>query len=189
MESNLCTVNDLKKLTPISENIDVELLHPHLMISQQLYIAPVLGTALYDDIIDRFDNNRLTGDTQTLYEEYIVPALGYGAWYAAAPFLNYKTQRTGIATQGTDTLTPVTPEELSIYIERVNNLRIYYQNRMEQYLIDNKTSFPLYRQDDVHQHKGGTFFTGWDTIRKHADYWDKSSNDESCGDTESVIRT
>ena len=115
MDSILCTIEDLKRLTSLSENIDPDLLWPHVLISQHLYIQNVLGDALYGDIVSRFDNEQLTGDTQTLWSEYIVPALGFCSWYSAAPFLNYKTQRTGLSTQGTDTLTPITVDEFSIY--------------------------------------------------------------------------
>ena len=42
-ESVLVTINDLKKYSSISENIDPELLTPHLLISQQMNIFPILG--------------------------------------------------------------------------------------------------------------------------------------------------
>ena len=71
MESCLITTVDLKKFTAISDNMDVELLQPFLLISQQLYVAPILGTALYEDIVSRYDNQTLTGESWTLFEEYI----------------------------------------------------------------------------------------------------------------------
>jgi len=186
MESTIVTTEQLKNFTSIGENVDVDLLFPHLLIAQQLYVQPVLGDALYNDIVDRFDNNTLTGDTQTLYELYIIPALAYSAWYSVTPFLNFKTQRTGIATQGTDVLTPVTPDELAIYTDRVNNFKIYYLNRLEQYLIDNASTFPLYRQNDVNQNKGGELYLGWRTKRKYGDYWDKTGLDSDYSDTTSL---
>lgn len=175
MESTIVTVNDLKNFTSIGENVDENLLTPFLLISQQMELSPVLGTALYDDIVSRFDNNQLTGDTQTLYEYYIVNSVAYSAWAQAAPFLNYKTQRTGLSTQATDVLTPLTPEELTIYITRVNNFRTYYLNRMEDYLIANKELFPLFRQNNVNQSSGGSFYLGYKTKSKRNPYWDKDS--------------
>ena len=174
MESTIVTVNDLKNFTSIGENVDPDLLFPHLLISQQLYIQPVLGDALYNDIVSRFDNQQLTGDTATLYEQYIIPALAYSAWFSVAPFLNYKTQRTGLATQGTDVLTPITPEEFGIYNSRVENFKTYYLNRMEQYLIDNSTTFPLFRQNNVNQSSGGSFYLGYKSASHHSPYWDST---------------
>lgn len=176
MESTIVTVNDLKNFTSIGENIDPDLLFPHLLIAQQLYLQPVLGDALYNDIVSRFDNEQLTGDTQSLYELYIIPALAYSAWYSAAPFIAYKTQRTGISTHSSDVLTPVTTDELSIYVDRVNNLKLYYLNRLEQYLIDNASTFPLYRQNTVNQSSGGQIYLGYQTPSRRGSYWDQVGN-------------
>lgn len=173
MESTLVTVNDIKQYTSIGSQVDPEVIFPFILLGQQLYVQPVLGDALYNDIISRFDNNQLTGDTQTLYEEYLISAISYSGWYAAAPFLNYKTQRSGISTQSSDVLTPVTPEELDIYLTKVNNFKDYYLNRLEKYLVANSTLFPLFRRNDIIESNGSTIYLGFKTTKKNAPYWDR----------------
>jgi hypothetical protein len=162
MESTLITTVDLKKLTAISQNMDVALLEPHLLIAQQLYLEPVLGTALYTDIINKFDSvTGLTGASLTLYNDYIVPALAYASWFCAAPFLHFKTQRQGVGVQTSDSQTPVTVEELSLYVARIENLMNYYLNRITNYLVeDNYVNFPLFRSDDTPKltNKGSSLF-------------------------------
>jgi hypothetical protein len=173
MESTIVTIDDLKKFTSIGDNVDPELLFPHLLIAQQLYIQPVLGDALYNDIISRFDNNQLTGDTQTLYENYIVSAIAYSAWYSASPFLSYKTQRTGIQTANNNDFNPLSVDELNLYLSKVNNLKDFYVNRMEEYLIANATIFPLFREDNIKASNGSSIYVGWKTAQKRGKYWDK----------------
>jgi hypothetical protein len=170
-ESVIVTINDLKKYSSISENIDPELLTPHLLISQQMNIFPVLGEPLYDDIISRFDNNQLSGDTQELYENYIVPALAFSAWANAAPFLGYHTNRNGLMTMSTDTLTPLTPDEMSIYLSRVNGFRDFYIKRMQDYLDENIILFPLYRKDDTQIGQGSQFYLGYKNRTAPSHYW------------------
>jgi len=177
MESTIVTVNDLKNFTSIGENVDPELLFPHLLIAQQLYLQPVLGDALYDDIVSRFDNNQLTGDTQTLYEGFIIPSLAYSAWYSVAPFLQYKTQRVGINTQGSDVLTPVSIDELNIYLTKVNNFKDYYLSRLEKYLVANIDLFPLFRQNDVKEMNGSGIYLGF---RSRFPYNTPDSDDSLC---------
>ena len=177
MESPLCTVDDLKRLTSLGSHIDPDLVYNHIIISQQMQVLPILGQALYESIIYLFDNDQLTGKTETLWSDYIVPCLAFCSWHNASPFLNYKTQRTGISTQSTDVLTPVTPEEFAIYSERVANFKTYYCNRLEDYLVDNKTDFPLFRQNTTVQSSGGSFFLGYKTISKRGAYWDKEGDD------------
>jgi len=175
MKTNICTVNDLKKLSTISENVDCLLLEPFLNISQEMYVMPILGTALYDDIIAQIDANTVSGNTETLINDYIIPAIAFGSWYSSAPFLLYKTQRNGVLKMSTDTLTPVDPAEMSIYMSKLENLKAFYCNRLEHYLCENKTTFPLYRASCTKQSNGGAFYLGWKTKTKVGDYWDGST--------------
>ena len=162
MESTLVTVEQLKALTSISETMDCELLQPHLLIAQQLYVAPVLGDALYNDILSQFDANTISGNTTTLLDEYITPAIGFASWFSSAPFLAYKTQRSGIQSLASPDNTPVTTEELSLYIARVENYMDFYLSRLQKYLDDNETLFPLYRSGDSQEvSKGGGIYLGY----------------------------
>lgn len=177
LESVLCTIEDLKRLTSIGNNVDVDVLWPHVLLAQQLFIEPVLGRPLYEDIISKFDNNELSGYTETLWSSYLVPCLAYCSWYNSSIFLNYKTNRTGINTHSSDVLTPLSTEEMSLYVERVNNFKTYWLNRLEDYLIDNADEFPLYRQNSTVQNSGGSIFLGWKTTSRQNPFWDKEDND------------
>jgi hypothetical protein len=172
MESLLVTPNDLKQFTTISSNIDTDMLFPFLLVSQQTLVAPVLGTALYDDIINRFDTNTLSGDTKTLYEKYLIPAVGWGSYYLALPFLAYKTNRNGVNTSGTDTLTPVVIEEMNVLTNRLNTLKDFYLSQLEEYLVDNASLFPLFRRNNVREGTGSSIYLGYRTRRARNEYWD-----------------
>lgn len=162
MESTLTTVEQLKNLTSISDTMDCALLQPHLLIAQQLYVEPILGDALYNDILAQYDAQTISGNTTTLLDEYITPAIGFASWFSAAPFLAYKTQRVGIGSQASPDTTPVTPEELSLYVARVENYMDFYLRRLQKYLDDNATLFPLYRSGDSQEvSKGGVIYLGY----------------------------
>jgi hypothetical protein len=183
MESCIVTPVELKKFTSIGDNVDCELLLPHLLIAQQLFIEPVLGKCLYDDIVYRYDNNQLTGDTQILYEQYIVNSLGFAAWYNASPFLHIRTNRNGLNTSGTDTLTPIVIEEFSMYLSKVENMMRFYLKRLEDFLICNKDKYPLYRQNIAEISPGGSIFTGWNIHPKRGEFWSEEGTENgNCGD-------
>lgn len=176
MESTLVTVEQAKLLTSFSQNIDPSLVENHLLIAQQLYVAPILGVALYDDLVSRYDNQTITGDSLTLYEDYVVPAICFGAWFSAAPFLHMRTQRAGIQTLASPDNNPVTVEELSLYIARVENLKNFYCDRLNNYLIeDNGVKFPLFRSGDdtpANLNKGSSLYLGFDKSRKRTNCCD-----------------
>lgn len=174
MKTNICTINDLKLMSTISENVDCNLLTPFLNISQELYTMPVLGQALYDDLITKLDNNTLNAGEQLLITEYIIPAIAYGSWYASAPFIAYKTQRTGISKMNSDVLTALEPAEMSIYMTKLENLKAFYLNRLENYLIQNASTFTLFRRNCTSQSNGGSIYLGFKT-RKSNEYWDSDN--------------
>lgn len=164
MESTLIQVVDLKKFSSISETMDCQLLENHLLLAQQLYVVPVLGDALYSQILQQFDAQSISGNNETLLTEYITPAIAFSSWYSAAPFLAYRTNRSGIQTQGSPDTVAVTPDELSIYISRVENYKDFYLKRLQDYLDANQTLFPLYRSADSQEvSKGGGIYLGYKT--------------------------
>lgn len=184
MKSTIVNAELLKQFTSISDNIDCELLNPFLQVSQEMYIAPILGEALYEDIVTKFDNNTFTGTCdQTLYDEYLIPAIGYSALYSAAPFLAYKMQRNGVVKHGTDTLVPVDVDEFTKYSERLDNLKNFYLRRLEKYLCEHSDCFPLYVSPCNPQSKGvGGIFTSFQSTKTSSDFWlGETSTGCGCG--------
>ena len=177
MKSNLTSTEKLKTLTAIGQNIDCELLQSHLNIAQEIYIAPILGDCLYEDLVTNFDANTLSADYQTLLDDYITPAIGFAAWYNAAPFLHMRTSRNGINKSGTDTLSPIELSEFSMYMSKVENMMKFYLKRLEDYLNCNKAKFSLYCQNSSEVNFGGSIFTGWNVHPKRGRYWDQEGGD------------
>ena len=171
MESCLITINDLKKYTNIGENVDILLLEPHLLLSQQMYFFDVVGEALYSDLVYRFDNNQISGDTENLLNNYCTQAIGFGAWFSAYPFLAYHTQRSGISTMTSDVLTPATVEEISLYGSKVCGLKDFYLNRLQSFLDDNIILFPLYRRDTTQLSQGSPLYLGFKNRTAPSNYW------------------
>ena len=64
----LISADTLKQNTTISQNVDENLIHPVIMVAQDQYIQPILGTDLFNYLKDNFDTP-LTGDYETLLNE------------------------------------------------------------------------------------------------------------------------
>lgn len=137
---------DLIKNTQISNNVDAELLVPHIIIAQDMYITSILGEALSTELLDQIEAGSISGHNYTLWQEYIIPAASYYTWYSAAPFMAFKTHRSGIIRQTTDNSESTSMEEFSYYVKRVEKTAIHYATRLETYLHDNADNFPLYRR-------------------------------------------
>jgi hypothetical protein len=51
----LISVDTIKERTPIHDNVDEKLIYPEIKLAQDMFIHPILGTALYDKLISDID--------------------------------------------------------------------------------------------------------------------------------------
>ena len=65
----------LKKDTSLGESVSDDLLLPYILMAQDRYILPVLGTDLYNKLVSDIQGDSLTGNYLTLLQTYIQPAL------------------------------------------------------------------------------------------------------------------
>ena len=146
MSQNVLLISDeiLKDRTTIHGNIDAKLLYPEIKAAQDMYIHPILGTALFDKIIDDIDTTgTTTGAYKTLLDDYIVDALLYYTLASLPEALSYQFWNKGVVRkQGDNTELPTMSELIDIS----NRYRIraeWYAERMNKYLKQTASSSTL----------------------------------------------
>lgn len=72
---------DLVKLNNISANVDIDKLTPFIYMAQNNKITRMLKNQLYNKILTDFEDDVLSGDYLTLYNDYVVDALIYYTTY------------------------------------------------------------------------------------------------------------
>lgn len=72
---------DLVKLNNISANVDIDKLTPFIYMAQNNKITRMLKNQLYNKILTDFEDDELSGDYLTLYNDYVVDALIYYTTY------------------------------------------------------------------------------------------------------------
>ena len=152
MAKNVLLISDeiLKKRTTIHGNIDSKLLYPEIKTAQDMYIHPILGTALYNRIIDDIEAGSITGiaavNYKNLLDDYIIDPLLYYVLAALPEALSYQFWNKGVVRkQGENTELP----SMSELIDLSNRYRIkaeWYAERLNKYLKQNATTtlFPEY---------------------------------------------
>jgi len=86
------SLNELKKNTNISGNIDPNKLLPAIKVAQELELEPILGTDLYNKISNDILTNTLSGDYLTLKTNYIHDILIHMSVYYYLPYATYQIQ-------------------------------------------------------------------------------------------------
>ena len=136
--------NKLKKSTTINGNVDVELLRPYMKVAQDIHIHPKLGTDLYNKLQSDITGSSLTGNYQTLVEDYIQDALVHWTLYECIPFLGYKIMNKNIVRKTSEQSENAGLDELNYLRVVVRNTAEWYTERLIDYVRHNTSLFPEY---------------------------------------------
>lgn len=140
MSKNVLLISDeiLKDRTAVHGNIDPKLLYPEIKVAQDMFIHPILGTALYNKIITDINaSGTTTGDYKTLLDDYIIDPLMYYVLSGLPAGISYQFWNKGvIRKQGDSTELPTMSELIDIsnhYRQRAE----WYGERLTKYLKQN----------------------------------------------------
>ena len=163
------TPTQIKATAYIDENTDDKYLINAIRIAQDLYILPILGSGIYDEIKTQINAGTVTALNDTLLKDYIQHSLTFFTLYEAIEPLSMKFTNKSILKKTSENSQPISFEEMNQLKEKFKNIAEYYANRIVKYLIENEASYPLYYNpgsavDTVHP-KRNVFDSGWNLDR------------------------
>lgn len=135
----------LKQRTGIHSNTDAKLIYPEIKVAEDMYIHPILGTALYDKIIGDINvsGTPLGADYITLVNNYVLDALQNYILASLPMAIPFQFWNKGIVRKtGDDTEIPTMSELVDIsnfYKQRAE----FYANRLMKYLQQTASSTVL----------------------------------------------
>lgn len=141
----IMSVDLFKQRTSIHSNIDAKLLYPEIKAAEDMYIHPILGTALYDKIINDINvsGTPIGADYLTLVNRYVLDVLQNYVLSALPVALPFQFWNKGIIRKtGEDTELPSMAELVDIsnfYKQRAE----FYANRLMKYLKQTATTTVL----------------------------------------------
>ena len=103
---------DLVKLNNISANVDIDKLTPFIYMAQNNKITRMLKNQLYNKILTDFEDDELSGDYLTLYNDYVVDALIYYTTYFYWTVGLYQVDNQGAYKKSVDNSEFLDPSEL-----------------------------------------------------------------------------
>lgn len=138
------SVDYLRDNTVINGNVDSEILEPFILLAQNVHIETIVGTKLYNNIIDEIIADNLSADNQDLLDNYLQPALLQWSLYESLPFINYKLTNKAISTKNSDNSDAVELDELHYLRTTVRDVAEYMSERATKFLKTNESTYPLY---------------------------------------------
>ena len=134
----------IKKDTALGGSVDDNLLLPYILMAQDRYILPILGTDLYDKLISDIQGSSLAGDYLTLLQTYIQPALVQFSFSVVLPFLRLRFVNNSVVTMDSEQGSSVSHEDLKPLISASMDQGEFLRERLIDYIQNNTSSFSEY---------------------------------------------
>lgn len=136
----------IKDRTAVHTNIDEKLMFPTIKVSQDMFIHPLLGTALFNKIIDYVDAGAVPAPYKALLDDYIIDCL---CWYVLSKMIlatSYQIWNKGVVRKQGDSTELPGPDELEGLRNEYRINAEWYGQRLKNYLLTNATTtlFPEY---------------------------------------------
>lgn len=136
----------MKKNSVVNNNVDGMYLLPAIEFAQDAGLQPIIGTKLYNKLMDLVEDGSITGSTDYKYllDEYITPYLVNKVTADIQIPLSFKLRNQGVVQQ-TDTNTYVpSMKDIQYVIQNYENKANFYSNRLSDYLRANRSKYQEY---------------------------------------------
>ena len=133
-----------KENSILNDNVDWKVVQPIMIMVQDHYIQPILGTDLFDEIADQINTSTTTSANQTLLNLYIRKCIIYYVLSELAPALKYRYHNKGVMVRNSENSQPATLEEIQFEINRWKQKAEWQAQRVTDFLCENNTTYPLY---------------------------------------------
>lgn len=136
----------LKKNSVINNNVDDMYILPAIEYAQDAGLQPLLGTKLYNKLMDLVDSNAITGATDYKYllDEYTTPYLINKVTADIQLPLTFKLRNQGVVQNTCDNTYVPSLKDIQYVIQSYENKANFYGNRLSDYLKANRSKYPEY---------------------------------------------
>ena len=145
----------LKASSPITTDTVITEFVPYVAIAQSIYIEPVLGTPLMDELKLQVEENSLTPLNSKLILK-AAPPLAYFTAYQALPFHWAKIVNKGITIKESENSKGVALDDISQLRRWLRNDAELLLKLLVKYLHKHKEEYPLWRPEEKCGVQGGT---------------------------------
>ncbi len=141
----LVTPQVVKQRTALHDNVDDKLIYPEIKAAQDMYVMPMLGSALFDKLIADIKGSGLTGNYKTLVDNYLVDVICNYVMSEMPESINYQYWNKGVATKTTENSQAPSMSEMYSIVAKYKTRAEHYAKRARMYLIEYApTQFPEY---------------------------------------------
>lgn len=143
----LITEEYFKTYSPISDNYNIKDIKPYFHVAEKLWIEPIIGTPLYEELLDEVEKNEVTPENATLLLN-IYPLLAFAIVYESLPFVGYHLSQVGITKGKSENSEPVSINDVNYISTQLRNQCETMKKLLKKFLDENAEHYPLYYADN-----------------------------------------
>jgi len=151
----LITTQEIKDLTPLSDNTDDKKLRNHIQSAQDLYIKPAISETCYDALLDSVENDDPTALETTLLDgdnrsfAGLKIALAYWVAWLAYPDIWISQGNTGVTKKTSEKYEAVEAEDFHFKRQEIENVASSYTNYLISYIKKHTDDYTCYSCEGI----------------------------------------
>ena len=155
------TPQEMASTTILGGNVDIDKYLFCIANVQLTTIEPLLGTELYNKILTDAENDDLSGDYLTLYNDYVKPITKNEATAQYIEIASYMLTNGGLFKHTGENIEVVDKQEAQFLAQKYSGLAQMYVQRFYKWICKNPlTEYKTY-QDDVSADRNMKLTGGW----------------------------
>ena len=144
----LITEEYFKTYSPISDNYNIKDIKPYFHVAEKLWIEPIIGMPLYEELLDEVEKDEVTPENATLLLN-IYPLLAFAITYESLPFVGYHLSQVGITKGKSEISEPVSINDVNYISTQLRNQCETMKKLLKKFLDENAEHYPLYYADNT----------------------------------------
>jgi hypothetical protein len=139
----------VREFTSLNRSVDSALIVNCIRTAQDYYLQSVIGTLLYERLLNDVQNGTLAGDYKYLLDNYIQDFLLYAAYYEILEEIFLRPRNNGlIKPTGGENSVEIDLDTYNVKRQSVENKLTYYNERLTNYILEEDGKFPELNQAD-----------------------------------------
>lgn len=127
----------------LPRNYDLTEVENFIHPTEKIWIEPILGTPLYEELLDQVCDNQVTELNSTLLLN-IYPLLCTATVITAMPFIAYRASEVGLVAGKSENAEPAGIKAVNYLTERLTAQANTMKRLLKKFLDDNADKYPLY---------------------------------------------
>ena len=135
-----------KAYSPIPNNYNIEELLPYFTVAEKLWVIPILGIPLYEELLDEVEKNEVTPENATLLLN-LYPYLSYAICYEGLPFIAYHFSEVGATKGKSENSDSVSINDINYINSHIRNQVEVMKGQLKDFLNEHQSVYPLYKPE------------------------------------------